>query len=92
MDVLLLSVTDAKSTVLLSTYQTRLVCAIPILDVPWLKPYNNDSLPHVYAAATCVSLPLKYHGDVISRTYTLYSLALRLCMCYCPTWLSPSWR
>ena len=43
MDVLLLSVTDAKSTVLLSTYQTRLVCAILILHVPWLKPYNNDT-------------------------------------------------
>ena len=36
--LLLLTVTDAQGTVLLSTYQTRLVCAYPICPVPWLKP------------------------------------------------------
>ena len=52
MGLLLPTVTDAEGTVLLSTYQTRLVCAIPIRRVPWLKPYNKRYLPHVYAAAT----------------------------------------
>ena len=40
MDILLLTVTDAEGTVLLSTYQTRLVGAYLVLRVPWLKPYT----------------------------------------------------
>ena len=47
MDLLLLTVTDAEGTVLLSTYQTRLVCAHPIRCVPWLKPFTINYLMHM---------------------------------------------
>ena len=52
MDLLLHTVTDAEGTVLLSTYQTRWVCADSIRRVLWLKPYIKRYIPHVYAAAT----------------------------------------
>ena len=59
MDLLLLTVTDAEGTVLLSTYQTRLVCAYLIHSVPWLKSSHIlEILPLVHAAATDDLYPL----------------------------------
>ena len=72
MDVLLLSVTDAEGTVLLSTYQTRLVCAIPILHVPWLKPYNND---------TYLMYMLQQLEHRLPLTSTMVKLSLVLVFC-----------
>ena len=54
MDLLLLTVTDAEGTVLLSTYQTRLVGAHSIRRVP-LAQALYDILPCVHAAATQAS-------------------------------------
>ena len=76
MDLLLLTVTDAEGTVLLSTYQTRLVCARSISRVPWLKPYSNDTylmymlqqLEHRYSplTSTMVKLSLVFVYCIVS--------------------------